>query len=243
MNPVGCPDVVGAVELEQDEEGEEDAGNTKHVRRNQQVLGGETEAVVEVVDVDVHGQEDGSDDHDDVVAGQLFRDGVVESRGARGVGVELGEGMDEELGGGEEEVDGEEAVELPHHVDRAEYDGPPAPANLAEAQEGGEGVVAQPGRHHPVGLDLAHVQPEQGEDEVDEDADPDDGGQDDDEDHDVVAAHVLRHGEDDDGEEHEAAGHHGDGVEEAGEEVDDPLSGGGVVLVLDLEGGVLGSAE
>ena len=80
---------MGAVELEQNEEGEEDAGNTEHVRRNQQVSGGEAEAVVEVVDVDVDSQEDGGDDHDHVVASQLLRDGVVQSRRSRGVCVEF----------------------------------------------------------------------------------------------------------------------------------------------------------
>ena len=59
----------------------------------------------------------------------------------------------------------------------------------------------------------------------------------------MVAADVGGAGQEDQEDEDDAGRHHGDGVEDAGEEVDDPLLEGEVVFVLDLEGGVLGDTQ
>ena len=59
----------------------------------------------------------------------------------------------------------------------------------------------------------------------------------------MVAADIGGAGEEDDHDEDKAGGHHGAGVEEAGEEVDEPLGEGQPVLVLDLEGRVLGDHQ
>ena len=112
VDPVGGPDVVAGVELEQDEEGEEDAGHPGYVGCHQQVLGAGAEVVVEVVDVDVHGEQDGRDHHEDVVAHQLLGDGVVQGGGPGGGRVELGEGVHQQLARRQEQVHSDQAEQL-----------------------------------------------------------------------------------------------------------------------------------
>merc|ERR1719350_508929 len=75
---IGCPDVVTGVEFEEDEEGEEDEGDSSDIGGHKEVGGGRAEVVVEAIDVDVNSEEDGGDDHEDVVAHKLLGDGVVE---------------------------------------------------------------------------------------------------------------------------------------------------------------------
>ena len=55
------------------------------------------EIVVEAEDVDVHSKEDGSDNHENVVAHELLGDGVMEGWGPGRGGVELGEGVNQQL--------------------------------------------------------------------------------------------------------------------------------------------------
>ena len=58
MGPVGRPKVVGAVEPEEDEEGEEDARHPGHICSDQQVSRRRRQVEVAVVDA----QEDAADD-------------------------------------------------------------------------------------------------------------------------------------------------------------------------------------
>ena len=71
------------------------------------------EIVVEAVDVDVHSEEDGSDDHEDVVAHELLGDGVVKSWRSGGGGVELGERMHQQLGRGKKQIYGHKTEQFP----------------------------------------------------------------------------------------------------------------------------------
>ena len=95
-------------EPEEDEKGEEDAGHTGHVGRDQQVPrgGGEVEVAM------VGAEQDAADDVEDVVDGQLLGDGVVQGRRPRGRGVEPGERVAEQLGGWQEQVNREETEDL-----------------------------------------------------------------------------------------------------------------------------------
>ena len=76
MGPVGCPKVVGAVEPEEDEEGEEDARHPGHICSDQQVSRRRRQVEIAVVDA----QEDAADDVEDVVDGQLLGNGMVQRR-------------------------------------------------------------------------------------------------------------------------------------------------------------------
>lgn len=88
---------MAAVELEQDQKRDEDAGNTRYIGSYEKVLSGSAEVVVEVVDVDVHRKEDGGEDHHDVVAHQLLGNGVVQGWRPGGCSIELLKGMNEKL--------------------------------------------------------------------------------------------------------------------------------------------------
>jgi len=112
VNTIGGPDIKTTVELEQDQERHEDAGNTSDVGGNQEVLGGSAEVVVELVHVDVHSEEDGGEHHHDVVAHQLLGDGVVKRwRSWRG-GVELVEWMNQQLRWRQKQVDCHQTEQL-----------------------------------------------------------------------------------------------------------------------------------
>ena len=76
MGPVGRPKVVGAVEPEEDEEGEEDARHPSHICSDQQVSRRRRQVEIAVVDA----QEDAADDVEDVVDGQLLGNGMVQRR-------------------------------------------------------------------------------------------------------------------------------------------------------------------
>ena len=112
MDAIRCPDVVTRVELEQDQEREEDERDPGDVGSHEEVGGGGAEVVVEAVDVDVDSEEDGGDDHEDVVAHELLSDGVVQGGGAGRGGVELGEGVDQKLRGRQEQVNGDQTEQL-----------------------------------------------------------------------------------------------------------------------------------
>ena len=76
--------------------------------------------------------------------------------------------MDEELGGGQEEVDGEEGEDAAYERGSAQEGAPLAAPRLAEAQEGGEQAVRLELGDNPVGLDPRGVQPEGGQQGADE---------------------------------------------------------------------------
>ena len=97
MNSIGCPDVMAAVELEQNQKRDEDARNTSYVGCYEKILSGSADVVVEVVDVNVHRKEDSGEDHHDVVAHQLLGNGVVQSWRSGRCGIELAEWVNEKL--------------------------------------------------------------------------------------------------------------------------------------------------
>ena len=133
-------------EPEEDEKGEEDAGHTGHVGRDQQVPrgGGEVEVAM------VGAEQDAADDVEDVVDGQLLRDGLVQGRRPRGGGVEPGERVAEQLGGWQEQVDREEAEDLAQNAGGAHQTRPLAGTSaFAEPQEGGEERLTAHAGHHP----------------------------------------------------------------------------------------------
>ena len=112
VDTIGSPDVVTGVEFEQDQETEEDERHSGDIGGHKEVVGGRAEVVVEAVDVNVYGEEDGGDDHEDVVAHELLGDCVVEGgRPGRGA-VELGEGVDQQLRGRQEQVDGDQTEQF-----------------------------------------------------------------------------------------------------------------------------------
>ena len=73
---------------------------------------GDTLSFFRNIDVDVDSEEDGGDDHEDVVAHELLGDGVVEGGGPGRGGVELGEGVDQQLRGRQEQVDGDQTEQF-----------------------------------------------------------------------------------------------------------------------------------
>ena len=93
VGAVGGPKVVGAVEAEENEKGEEDARHPGHICCNQQVSRRPGEVEVAVVGA----QEDAAGDVEDVVDGQLLGDSVVQRRGAWRCGVEAVERVAEQL--------------------------------------------------------------------------------------------------------------------------------------------------
>ena len=95
MDTVRCPDIQGAVELEENKECQEDARNTGEIRIDQEILGGRSNIVVEAVMVDINTKENAGGDEENVVVNKLLSDGIVEGRGARGGGVELAERMNQ----------------------------------------------------------------------------------------------------------------------------------------------------
>ena len=98
VNTIGCPDVKGAVELEENEEGNENARNTGKISIDKEVLGGRREVVVEAIFIDINTEKNAAGDEENVVVDELFGNGIVECRRAWGSGVELTEGIDQELG-------------------------------------------------------------------------------------------------------------------------------------------------
>ena len=106
MNTIGCPDVKGGVELEENEKGNEDARDTSKIGIDKKVLGGRSDIVVEAILIDINTEENAAGDEENVVVDELFGNGIVEGGRAWGCGVKLAEGVEEELGWGQEEVDG-----------------------------------------------------------------------------------------------------------------------------------------
>jgi len=93
---------MAAVELEEDEEGEEKTGNPRYVCVHQEVSSGRREGVVEAIAVDVDGEYDAADDVQQVVDGQVLRDGIVDRGRSGGGGIESVEWVDQQLGGCQE---------------------------------------------------------------------------------------------------------------------------------------------
>ena len=112
MDTMRCPDVKGAVELEEEEESHEDARNTSNISIDKEVLGGRSDIVVEAILIDINTEENAAGDEENVVVDELFGNGIVEGWRAWRGGIELGEWVDEELRWGQEEVDGDEAEYL-----------------------------------------------------------------------------------------------------------------------------------
>ena len=112
MNTIGCPDVKGAVELEEKEKSHEDAGNTSKVSKDKEVLCAIRDIVVEAILIDINTEENAAGDEENVVVDELFGNGIVEGGGAWGSGIELGEWVEEELRWGQEEVDGDKTEYL-----------------------------------------------------------------------------------------------------------------------------------
>jgi hypothetical protein len=83
MNTVRCPDVHGAVELEEYQKCQEDAGNTGEIGIDQEILGGWSNIVVEAILIDINTKENAAGDEENVVVNKLLSDGIVEGRGAR----------------------------------------------------------------------------------------------------------------------------------------------------------------
>jgi len=94
MDPIRCPDVKGAVELEQKEECQENAGNTSKVRIDEEVLGGMSDIVVEAIFIDINTEENTAGDKENIVVDELLGNGVVKGRRPRRGGVELAEWVD-----------------------------------------------------------------------------------------------------------------------------------------------------
>ena len=112
VDPMRCPDVKGAVELEEEEESHEDARNTSNISIDKEVLGGRSDIVVEAILIDINTEENAAGDEENVVVDEVFGNGIVEGRGAWGCGVKLAEGVKEELRWGQEEVDGDKTEYL-----------------------------------------------------------------------------------------------------------------------------------
>jgi len=153
MDTIGRPDVKGAVELEEDKECQEEARNTGKIGVDEEVLGCWADIVVESVFIDINTEEYAAGDEENVVVDELFGNGIVEGRGAWGSGVELAEGVDEELRRGKEEIDGEKAEYLANKSSSAKQGGPLSSTNLAEPQEGSEQVIGLQPCDHSVGGD------------------------------------------------------------------------------------------
>ena len=112
VDPMRCPDVKGAVELEEEEESHEDARNTSNISIDKEVLGGRSDIVVEAILIDINTEENAAGDEENVVVDELFGNGIVEGGGAWGCGVKLAEWVEEELRWGQEEVDGDKTEYL-----------------------------------------------------------------------------------------------------------------------------------
>ena len=112
MDTIRCPDVKGAVELEQNKESQENARNTSKVGVDEKVLCCMSDIVVEAIFVDIHTEENTAGDEENIVVDQLLGNGIVKCRGARRGGVELAERMDKKLRRGQEQVDSQKAEDL-----------------------------------------------------------------------------------------------------------------------------------
>ena len=112
MNTIGCPDVKGTVELEQNQKCQENARNTCEISIDEEVLRGWSDIVVETVFIDIHTEKYAAGDEENVVVNELFGNSIVESRGAWGSDIELHERVDKELRRRQEEIDGEKTEYL-----------------------------------------------------------------------------------------------------------------------------------
>ena len=95
VDTIGCPDVIGTVELEENEVGKENARHTSKISVDKEVLGGRSEIVVEAVFIDINTEKNAAGDEENVVVDKLFGNGIVECRRAWGSGIELAEWVDQ----------------------------------------------------------------------------------------------------------------------------------------------------
>lgn len=93
MDPVGAPEIMTAVELVEDEQGEEESGHSGDVGVNKEILRSRRDLVIKVEMLNIDTKQDRTRHEQDVVDGELLGDGEMESRGTRRGGVESGEGM------------------------------------------------------------------------------------------------------------------------------------------------------
>ena len=112
VDTIRCPDVIGAVELEENEKRNEDARDTSKISIDKEVLGGRSDIVVEAILIDINTEENAAGNEENVVVDELFGNGIVEGGRAWGCGVKLAEWVEEELGWGQEEVDGDKTEYL-----------------------------------------------------------------------------------------------------------------------------------
>jgi len=88
---------VTRVELEEDELGEEETRHPGDIGIDEEVCCRRSEGIVETEVLDVDTEQNAAHHEEDVIDGELFRDGVVERGGAGGGGVKSCEGVGEEL--------------------------------------------------------------------------------------------------------------------------------------------------
>ena len=122
MNTIGCPDVKRAVELEEKEKSYEDAGNTSKVSKDKEVPCAIRDIVVEAILIDINTEENAAGDEENVVVDELFGNGIVKGGRAWGCRVELAEWVEEKLGWGQEEVDGDQTEYLAWKMIEMKFD-------------------------------------------------------------------------------------------------------------------------
>ena len=94
----------------------------------------------------------------------------MEGRRAGRVGVEPEEGVDQQLGGRQEQVDSEQGKYAANERGATQQGAPLAAPRLTEAEKGSEQAVRLVLAHYPVSLDPRGVQPESGQRTADEKA-------------------------------------------------------------------------
>jgi len=191
VDAVRGPDVEGAVELEEDKERKKEAGDTGEVGIDEKVGRGRGDVVVESVLSDVDAEKDAAGDEDDVVVDELLGDGIVKCWGPGGSGVELAEGMDQQLRRRKKKIDRYKTEDLSDKCCSTKKGRPVSSCTyLTEPKEGHEEIVGAKPCDHPVGRYCGWIHPEEGQADADESSETEDSKQEDDEDHDVVATDV-----------------------------------------------------
>jgi len=201
MNTIGCPDVKGTVELEQNEECQENARNTGEIGIDEEVLGGWSDIVIEAIFIDIHTEEDAAGDEQNIVVDELFGNSIVEGRRAWGSGIELAERVNKELRWGQEEIDGEKTEYLANKSSSTKQGCPLSSTNLTESEEAGEKVIGLELCDHSVGVDGGGVHAKESQCDTYQEAQTKNCSQQDDNDHDVIATNVGGNRKDNDGDE------------------------------------------
>jgi len=223
MDSVGGPDVVFGVVAVEDQVSDEETGDAGDISVDEEGLGGGAEVVVEPILANVDTEEDGGENEDDVVVDELFGDCVVEGGGAGGGGVELVEGMNNELGGRQEEIDSDEREDPADYSESAKECYPLLLTSLAEPDEGSEEVVGLELGDDSVSANVESIHAKGSENTADDKTNAEHDSDEDDDDHDVISSYVGGDWEEGHDGEREKCCHDGDGVEDTGKKVDDLL--------------------